>query len=89
MIFNCISENGPPFPAKPIRVAGTWAQYSKKAMNQERVITPIRGQWLITLASCNFRCPYQAKVMKILEVISSPIVYNPFMSDIDMVIHDI
>lgn len=89
MIFNCISEKGPPFPAKPIRFAGTWAQYSKKAMNQERAITPIRGQWLITLVSCNFRCPYQAKVMKMLEVISNPIVYNPFMSDIDMGIYDI
>ena len=72
IIFNCISEKGPPFPAKPILLA-------KKAMHHENTITPISGQWLITLVSCNFKCPYQAKVMKMLEAISRPMVYNPFM----------
>ena len=31
--FNCIREKGPPFPMNPKRLAGTWAQYSNKAIS--------------------------------------------------------
>ena len=34
--LSCISENGPPFSAKPIRLAGTISMYSKNAMPQEK-----------------------------------------------------
>ena len=28
--FSCIREKGPPSSAEPMRLAGTWKQYSKK-----------------------------------------------------------
>ena len=71
--------NGPPFPWKPMRLAGIWQEYSKKAVIHDIKITPIYGQLLIIFISCNFKCPYQAKVMKTLETISNNIVYNPFI----------
>ena len=37
--FNCQILNGPPFPLKPILFAGTWQQYSNKAMPQLNRIT--------------------------------------------------
>lgn len=46
-----MSENGPHVPSKPMRLAGTWQQYSKKAIPHEKAITPIRGQYLLTPAS--------------------------------------
>lgn len=34
MTFSCQRLNGPPFSMKPILLAGTWKQYSKKAIPQ-------------------------------------------------------
>lgn len=46
--FSCTSVNGPPFPWKPMRLAGTWQQYSKKAMPHEKTITPSSGHCVDT-----------------------------------------
>ena len=43
MIFNCISEKGPPLPSKPMRFAGTWRQYSTKAIPHDRSIISHTG----------------------------------------------
>src|SRR5208337_906320 len=51
-----------------MRLAGTWKQYSKKAIIQLITITFNNG----TLRY--FRWPYQAKVMKMLETVSRAIV---------------
>src|SRR6202048_3172957 len=64
MVFSCAAENS----YDPMRFAGTWKQYSKKAIPQLTKIT-------FHKASCRyFKCPYQAKVMKILETVSNNIV---------------
>ena len=39
---------------------------SKKAMPQEKTMTPMSGHVLLTPVSDNFKCPYQASVMKML-----------------------
>src|SRR5690606_27629662 len=49
------------------RLAGTIRQYSKNAIPQLTRITANSGEDLY------FRCPYQAKVMKMLEAVSSRI----------------
>lgn len=82
MIFNCIRLKGPPLPSNPKRLAGTWAQYSKKAIPHEKRMTPISGQWVLILASCSFRWPYQAKVINMLDKISRPIVASPLIMKI-------
>ena len=46
----------------PQRLAGTAKQYSTKAMPQLATTTSHSG------LSVNFRCPYQANVMKTLEI---------------------
>src|SRR5450755_762198 len=51
-----------------MRLAGTWKQYSAKAMIQLMRITLNSG------TSRYFRWPYQAKVMKMLEMVRSRIV---------------
>ena len=48
-------------------------------MPQEKAITPINGQWLLTPDSDNLRCPYQASVMKTLLSMSNKMVYSPFI----------
>ena len=73
------SVKGPPLSIKPIRLAGTWQQYSKKAMHHENAMTPISGQLLLTPVCWSFRCPYQARVMKMLLASNSSIVYNAFI----------
>ncbi len=77
--FNCISEKGPPFPWKPILLAGTWKQYSKKAIAQ--LISTIAAIPSVSnhFISLNFRWPYQAKVIKVFERIKSPMVYKLFI----------
>lgn len=75
-----MSEKGPPLSTKPMRLAGTWQQYSKKAIPHENAITPIIGHLADTPEVCNFKCPYQASVIKTLLNMSSIIVYNPFIS---------
>lgn len=42
-------------------------------------MTPKSGQLLEMPVCCNFKCPYQANVMKMLLIKSSIIVYKPFM----------
>jgi len=49
----------------PRRLAGTIKQYSKKAMPQL-----IRITFQSAVPWC-FKCPYQAKVMKVLEITKS------------------
>src|ERR1700693_5324262 len=51
-----------------MRLAGTWKQYSAKAMSQLMTMTLNSGAWRY------FRWPYQAKVMKMLERVRSRIV---------------
>ena len=77
--FSCQMENGPPFSIKPILLAGTWKQYSKKAKPQLNKIISGKPKLLNQLKSLSFRWPYQAKVMKMLEMISNIIVYTAFM----------
>src|SRR5271163_2153028 len=55
--------------AEPIRLAGTWKIYSNKAIPQLARIT-IQSGW-----SLNFRCPYQARFIKVFERVSSRIVF--------------
>ena len=73
-IFSCISENGPPLPSKPIRLAGTCRQYSKNAIPHEMAITPIKGKVLNHENSAIFRWPYQASVMNTFDAIKSNMV---------------
>src|SRR5579864_3186322 len=64
MVLSCAVENS----YEPIRFAGTWKQYSKKAMPQLARIT-------FQSASLRYlRWPYQAKVIKIFETVSRTIV---------------
>src|ERR1700730_3044554 len=63
MVFNCAVENS----YDPMRFAGTWKQYSKKAIPQLTKITFHKASLRY------FKCPYQANVMKILETVSSSI----------------
>src|SRR5712664_5032565 len=51
-----------------MRFAGTWKQYSKKAIPQLTMIAFHRASLR------NFRWPYHAKVMKMLETVSNRIV---------------
>src|SRR5882672_10078740 len=55
------------YTESPQRLAGTCNRYSKKAMPQLARITSNSGLFL------NFKCPYQAKVMKTFEQIRSTI----------------
>src|ERR1700730_5624579 len=60
MVLSCAALNS----YEPMRLAGTWKQYSKKAMPQLARMT-------FQSASLRyFRWPYQAKVMKIFEMVS-------------------
>ena len=64
---------------KPILLAGTWAQYSKNAIAQLKSITPKSPQLETSLLPLpNLRWPYQARVIKLLDITSSNIVINPF-----------
>ena len=45
-----------------MRFAGTWKQYSPKAISQLTTIASTSG------ADLCFKCPYQAKVMNVLEM---------------------
>ena len=53
-------------PAKPMRLAGTISRYSNRAMPQlaSAATSQTRCSWYL-------RWPYQAKVMKTLEAVSS------------------
>src|SRR5271168_4886616 len=64
MVFSCAALNS----YEPMRLAGTWKQYSKNAMPQLARIT------FHNASLRYFKWPYQAKVMKILEIVSSRMV---------------
>ena len=73
--FSSQIENGPPNSADPMRLAGTWKQYSNRAMHQLKstmTISPKRSS--LDLKAI---CPYQASVMKALETTSSNTVARP------------
>src|SRR5713226_9457237 len=53
---------------EPMRFAGTWKQYSKKAIPQLARMT------FQSASLRNFKWPYHAKVMKILDTMSNRIV---------------
>lgn len=76
--FNCQSVNGPPFSTKPILLAGTWKEYSNSAIPQLINITPARLKPLNQVHCLNFKWPYQAKVIKVLDNIKRPIVIKAF-----------
>src|SRR5271165_2656974 len=64
MVLSCTTLNS----YEPMRLAGTWEQYSKNAISQLTRITLNSG-------SCRyFRWPYQATVMKMFEIVRSRIV---------------
>ncbi len=65
MVLSCAAEKTP----CPIRLAGTWKQYSAKAISQLIKMTKNSG------FSLNLRWPYHAKVMKRFEIVSSNIVF--------------
>src|SRR6267378_7474688 len=68
MVLSCAVVNS----YEPMRFAGTWKQYSKKAMPQLARIT-------FHSASLRYlRWPYHAKVMKMLEIVSSKMVRTRF-----------
>ncbi len=77
--FSCTNENGPPLPWYPILLAGTWNRYSNRAIPQLIRIIAINGRASIHFISLNFRWPYHANVMNVLESISRLMVMNPFM----------
>src|SRR5579864_8436727 len=64
MVLSCAALNS----YEPSRLAGTWKQYSKNAMPQLVMITFHRA----TLR--NFKCPYQANVMNMFEMVRRRIV---------------
>ena len=47
---------------------------SKSAMPHEKRMMANSGQWVVIFISCNFRCPYQANVMKMLDTMSNRMV---------------
>lgn len=77
MTFSCTSEKGPPLILEPILLAGTCAQYSKKATPHEKRITRISGQPSEIFISCSFKWPYHAKVIKMLDTTNSRTVQTP------------
>src|ERR1700681_2848895 len=68
MVLSCAALNS----YEPMRLAGTWKQYSKKAMPQLARIT------FHSASLRYFRWPYQAKVMKIFEIVSKRMVRMGF-----------
>lgn len=54
----------------PIRFAGTWRQYSKNAIPQLTMIANSKFELV------NFRCPYQANVIKTLAISNKNIANN-------------
>ena len=83
MTLSCIKLKGPPLPLKPMRLAGTVRQYSKKAIPQEKRMIRISGQPVETFISCSLRWPYHAKVMKMFEHTSIRIVQIPCCITLD------
>jgi len=78
--FSWTSVKEPPLLTYPIRLAGTWKQYSKNAIPQLIRITANKPRFLSELISLNFRWPYHAKVINVFDSIKSPMVESPFIS---------
>ena len=84
--FSCTSEKGPPFISLPMRLAGIKNEYSRSAIPQLMSIMKIIGVLVeMIFISCNFRLPYQARVIKLFDMMSSArvriifvILYNNF-----------
>ena len=65
-------EKGPPSWELPMRLAGTWKQYSNRAIPQlSRMMDSIPKRSILDLKAI---CPYQANVIKVLERISRAMV---------------
>ena len=76
--FSCHSVKGPPSSALPMRLAGTWKQYSNNAMpqlNSTMATTPKRCN-----CDLNAMWPYHANVINTLEQMRSAMVDIPFTS---------
>src|SRR5580704_5456953 len=72
MVLSCAVLNS----YEPIRFAGTWKQYSKKAIPQ---LTRMTFQ---SAEVRYFKWPYQAKVMKMFEMVSRTIVRTRVFSSV-------
>src|SRR5580704_11077628 len=70
--FSWTRLKGPPCSWNPIRLAGTWKQYSKKATPQLRRMIPNKDGCQELFFPKKRRCPYQAMVIKELDRISRP-----------------
>ena len=86
IVFSCTRLNGPPSPLKPIRFAGTWNKYSKKAIPQLMRMIEKRPRFWLHDISLNFRWPYHAQVINILEMTKKITVVSPFIVSISNVI---
>ena len=75
MTFSSQIEKGPPNSAEPMRLAGTWKQYSKRATPQLMRMTSMRLKR--SRRDLKAICPYQASVMKALEMTSNATVASP------------
>ena len=64
-----------------MRLAGTIKQYSSNAIPHDTNITTTNGQCVEMPEFCNFKCPYQAKVINVLEITNKPIVRSAAVSD--------
>lgn len=53
--LSSIKEKGPPLPENPMRFAGTWKQYSKKAIPQLTSIIRNRGRAFMPFIALNLR----------------------------------
>jgi hypothetical protein len=65
---------GPPLMLLPSLLAGTINEYSISAINQLTRIAPTSPMFFNKAMSLNFKCPYQAMVMKVFEAISNNMV---------------
>jgi len=72
MTFSCQRLKGPPFSLNPILLAGTWKAYSKRAIDQLINIILTNPRLLAHFIWLNFKCPYQANVIKVFESTKSP-----------------
>lgn len=76
--LSCQRLKGPPFSVNPIRLAGTWKQYSNKAMPQLIKIMASKPRFCPQLICLNFKCPYHANVIKVFDITKSPMVKRAF-----------
>ena len=74
LLYHLQLDQGKWAASKPILLAGTWKQYSTRAMPHERPIMRYSGQLFDTPDVCSFRWPYHAKVMNTLAITSMAMV---------------